>query len=294
MRGIDFQIQFERIIQEMHDNFISSDRPDTFTVYKFINQAQIRYLNEKYISFSSVKENVEYIQQRAGDLNSLIKTRVFSTSVSPAGPYYGKSKYITLIDDYVYYIRSDSYLKRTDAIPIITAAYIPNKVVPYSDLERLLKTPWNYPILRNPVVVFEEDDRIYVIYDSYTTTLTQVSLTYLRRPYNFDINYQEFTGSIPEATVPAGTKMRALTTIANYVGNSYVIGDYFTKISGYNTIGGSEMVCTPHDGLNITTECEFPYQVHDEILDMAVKMYIEEVKFRLDIIAAQKEQQASL
>ncbi len=49
MRGIDLQIQFERVIQEMNDAFISRERPDTFTVYKFINQAQIRYLNEKYI-----------------------------------------------------------------------------------------------------------------------------------------------------------------------------------------------------------------------------------------------------
>ena len=290
MRGIDLQIQFERVIQEMNDAFISRERPDTFTVYKFINQAQIRYLNEKYISFKSVKENIEYIQQRAGDLNSLIKTRVYSTSAAPTGLYYGKAKYITLLDDYVYYIRSDSYLTRSDAIPVLTAAYIPNKTVSYSDLSRLLQTPWNIPILRNPIVVFEEDNRIYIIHDSYTTGPTLVSLTYLRRPYNFDTSYTEFTASIPNATVPIGTKLRAITAIASYHdGSSYSIGDYFTKVSGYNSIGADEIVCSPHDAIDITTECEFPYQVHDEILNMAVSMYVEEAKFRLNILGVDKQ-----
>jgi len=289
MRGIDLQIQFERVIQEMNDAFISRERPDTFTVYKFINQAQIRYLNEKYISFKSVKENIEYIQQRAGDLNSLIKTRVYSTTTAPTGLYYGKAKYIKLLDDYVYYIRSDSYLTRSDAIPVLTATYIPNKTVSYSDLSRLLQTPWNIPILRNPIAVFEENDRIYLIHDSYTNTLTQVSLTYLRRPYNFDTNYSEFTASIPNATVPVGTRLRAITAIADYVGAAYSIGDYFTKTSGYNSIGAAETVCSPHDAIGVTTECEFPYQVHDEILNMAVSMYVEEAKYRLNILGVEKQ-----
>lgn len=294
MRGIDFQIHFERIIQEMSKSFITEERPDTFTIFKFINQAQIRYLNEKYLSFSSVKDTIKFVQERAGDLNSLIKTVVFSTSTSPAGPYFGKSKYITLLDDYVYYIRSDSSLKRTDAIPINSAVYVPNKVVPHRDLDRLLSTPWNYPILRNPVVVFEEDKRIYVIHDEYTNTLSLVSLTYLRRPYNFDTSYEAFTQNIPNSSVPVGTKMRALTTISSYVGESYSIGDYFLKQSGYNTIGAAEIVCTPYDTIDETAECEFPYQVHDEVLTLAVKMYIEEAKFRLNVKQSEEEQKKAV
>ena len=61
MRGIDFQIQFERVIQEMSDAFISEERPDTFTIFKFIGQAQIRYLKEKYINLPTTRENIEYI-----------------------------------------------------------------------------------------------------------------------------------------------------------------------------------------------------------------------------------------
>ncbi len=73
------------------------------------------------------------------------------------------------------------------------------------------------------------------------------------------------------------------------MGKSYSIGDYFTKVSGYTTIGAAEIVCSPHDAIDVTTECEFPYQVHDEILNMAVSMYVEEAKYRLNILGVEKQ-----
>jgi len=281
MRGIDFQIQFERVIQEMSDAFISEERPDTFTIFKFIGQAQIRYLKEKYISLPTTRENIEYIQRRSDDLKNLIKTVVFPTP-SPAsdatlGVYSGRAKFVDMIDDYIFYIRSDSEMTRTDAIPIASGQYVPNKIIPHSELERLLDTPWNYPIIRNPAVVFEENNRIYVVHDTYTSDISNVSLTYLRRPYNFDTSYTAY--GTPISAVGPGIKMRALTTTV-YAGVTYKVGDYLTKAGDTLTSG---TVCTPYDAIDETDECEFSYHTHDDILRLAVQMYIEESKFRLNI-----------
>jgi len=282
MRGIDFQIQFERVIQEMSSAFISEERPDTFTVFKFIAQAQIRYLKEKYISLPTTEENVRYIQQRSDDLKNFIKTVVFSTSPATLGVYSGKAKYIDMLDDYVYYVRSDSQVTRSDAIEIASAKYVPNRIVPHSEIDVLISTPWNYPILRNPIVVFEESDRIYIIHDTYTATLPNVSLTYLRRPYNFDTNYETFaSGGTLLSGIGTGIKMRALETSV-YMGATYQKGDYITKVVSQNTLT-SGSVCTPYDAISETDECEFSYHTHDDILQLAVKMYIEEAKFRLNI-----------
>jgi len=278
MRGIDFQIQFERVIQEMSDAFISEERPDTFTIFKFIGQAQIRYLKEKYINLPTTKENIEYIQRRSDDLKNLIKTVVFvNPDAATLGVYSGRAFQIDMIDDYVFYIRSDSEMTRTDAIPIASGQYVPNKIIPHSELERLLDTPWNYPIIRNPAVVFEENSRIYVVHDTYTSDISNVSLTYLRRPYNFDTSYTVY--GLDVTAVGAGIKMRALTTTV-YDGVTYKVGDYLTKDG--NTLS-SGTVCTPYDAIDETDECEFSYHTHDDILRLAVQMYIEEAKFRLNI-----------
>ena len=280
MRGIDFQIQFERAIQEMSDAFITEERPDTFTVFKFIGQAQIRYLKEKYLSMPTMEENVLLLQKRSDDLRNLIKTVRFDINAAPAGVYYGKAIYIDMLDDYVHYVRSDSQLTRTDAITISSATYIPNRVIPHSEIDPLISTPWNYPILRNPIAVFEENDRIYIIHDTYTTIPTYVSVTYLRRPYNFDTNYTAYGLNI--AAVAKGIKMRALTA-TEYIGKDYSIGDYLTKVDGHDLLEGGSAVCTPYDAIPETAECEFSYHTHDDILRLAVQMYIEEAKFRLNM-----------
>lgn len=278
MRGIDFQIQFERVIQEMSKAFIAEERPDTFTIFKFIGQAQIRYLKEKYISLPTTRENIEFIQKRSDDLKNLIKTVVFaSPSSATLGVYNGRAKYIDMIDDYIFYIRSDSEMTRTDAIPISSGKYVPNRIIPHSELDNVLDTPWNYPILRNPVVVFEENNRIYIVHDTYTSGITNVSLTYLRRPYNFDTSYAELTTSI--SSIGTGIQMRAITPVT-YDGTDYSIGDYLTKVA-VDTITGT--ICTPYDAISETDECEFSYHTHDDILRLAVQMYIEEAKFRLNI-----------
>ncbi|MCD6328787.1 MAG: hypothetical protein J7M10_00285 [Candidatus Cloacimonetes bacterium] len=284
MRGLDFQIQFERVIQEMSDVFISEERPDTFTIFKFIGQAQIRYLKEKYINLPTTRENIEFIQRRSDDLKNLIKTVVFaSPDNATLGVYAGRAKYIDMIDDYVFYIRSDSEMTRTDAIPIASGQYVPNKIIPHSELDNVLDTPWNYPILRNPVVVFEENKRIYVVHDTYTSAISNISLTYLRRPYNFDTSYAELTTDV--SSVGDNIKMRALTAVT-YDGTDYSIGDYLIKESGKDTITGT--ICTPYDAIDETTECEFSYHTHDDILRIAVQMYIEEAKFRLNIKPAKQ------
>lgn len=279
MRGIDFQIHFERIIQEMSDAFIDRERPDTFTIFKFIGQAQIRYLKEKYLSLPTTEENIRYLQQRSDDLRNLIKTVVISTSAATTGVYSGKAKYIDVLDDYVHYVRSDSQVTRTDAIAIASATYVPNKIVSHSEIDRLISTPWNYPILRSPVVVFEESDRIYIIHDTYTATLPNVSLTYLRRPYNFDTQYTAY--GVDVSDVATGIRMRALTATV-YLGTTYQVGDYLTKVVNQNPLT-SGTVCTPYDAIDETAECEFSYHTHDDILRLAVQMYIEEAKFRLNI-----------
>ena len=46
MTGLEMQIEFERMLQLSNPNLEYSERPDTETIYAYLNKAVLKMLNE--------------------------------------------------------------------------------------------------------------------------------------------------------------------------------------------------------------------------------------------------------
>ena len=181
MTVAEMQFEFEILIQTMWEGFKELERPNTYTVLRFLNLAQNRYIKEKYLSNPDMRANIEFVRKRSDDLRNLIK-RYGTTSPVLSHPATGASNrvIITLPSDYLFYIRSDSRVTRT-ALPVVTQQWTPNRETNYDEIFNIETGIYNTPILPHPIIVFEESDRLVIYYDSYTS-ITGYEVTYLRKP----------------------------------------------------------------------------------------------------------------
>jgi hypothetical protein len=180
MNNIEMQYEFTKLIQEMDESFEAIKRPTSETIFRMLNYSIDRYIKQKYLSGPSMKQNIQEIQYRADDLRNLI---VRDVEILPAGApgTYTQKVVMTAPANYMFYIRSDSKITRTVSPIITTPEWTPNRVANYDEIDKIVTSPTNKPILRKPVVLFGEFDSIYVHYDGYTYIDT-LALTYLRKP----------------------------------------------------------------------------------------------------------------
>jgi hypothetical protein len=224
MTNIEMQYEFSKLIQEMDESFESIKRPSSETIFRMLNYAINRYIKEKYLSGPTMAQNIQQVQYRADDLRNLIVSFTTAYPVTPLSPYTHFIK-ATLPENYMFYIRSDSKILRS-AIPVMTNyEWTPNRVANYDEIDKIVTSPTNKPILRMPVVVFEGQNIMSIHFDRYTV-ISDVSITYLRVP----------------------------------------------KL----------LVLDLYDVTKETTECELAIHTHEEIVKLAVAMYIDEYKFHLN------------
>lgn len=176
----EMQFEFEILLQTMWDGFSETERPSTYDVLRFLNLAQNRYIKDKYLSNPDMRSNIEFVRKRSDDLRNIIKRHGGPAPISVPATGPDNRVIISLPNDYLFYIRSDSKVTRT-ALPVATEKWTPNRETNYDEVEDVITGIYNTPILPNPIVVFEEYDRILIIHDSYTT-INGLELTYLRNP----------------------------------------------------------------------------------------------------------------
>ena len=192
MTVAEMHFEFQILLETMWDEFKETERPDSFTVLKYLNLAQDRYIKDKYLSNPNMKANVEMVQKKTDDLRNIIKrdTRTVFTAIA-TGP---SNRYlISLPDDYLFYIRADIKITRSD-LPAVIEEWTPVRVTDYDEVYKITTGIYNKPILPEPVIVFEESDNIVIYKDDYTTLIGpgtgggNLELTYLRQPYTMVID----------------------------------------------------------------------------------------------------------
>lgn len=195
-----------------------------------------------------LRENKEWLQKRDDVLKSIIKRSILfdaatgiileaepSTAIGgavgtfPGGTIpsgveitYDQGIDIPLPTDYYFYIRSNSKVTGT-YLSLTSAKWVGNRVISHSDLERVITSAYNTPILRMPCVLFE-DARVLLYKDAYTN-IFNVDVTYVRKP--------------------------------------------------------KKLVLTVVDSDTETTTCELSELTHNEIVDLAVNIFVQEAKYRL-------------
>ncbi|HPQ79724.1 MAG TPA: hypothetical protein PLG47_04690 [Candidatus Dojkabacteria bacterium] len=186
MTGLEMQIEFERLLYTSNPEYSTSQKLDTDEIFAYLNVAQLRVMKAKYFPSANILENVRIIQSNVEDLRNLIK-RATPSLGSTIAAYSNYATLVALPADYLHYIRSDSAITRT-AVPVISStSIVPNKVIDYSEVDKVTVNDFNKPILRKPCIVFEESDNIIIFRDSYTT-ITAVYLTYLSTPNDISLS----------------------------------------------------------------------------------------------------------
>jgi hypothetical protein len=249
MTAREMQISFMKELTTINKDFEYPELPDSDTIFYFINLEQDRYLKENYISRSSVKDNVEFLQKKIDDLKQLITRKTLFTdiisSTEPTTPISTTYLYVSEIKagsdgalmfplptDYVYYIRSSSKLSGT-YLALSTKTWIENKLIEHSDVNNsILTNGLNTPILRNPHILLEKNPTgttlstaYMVMYRDSYSNLFNIEITYIRKP--------------------------------------------------------KSIVLVVSDSTNQTTECELANSTHTEIVSNAVRMFVEEFKYKL-------------
>lgn len=175
--------QFEMMLQTTSEVYNDSDKPDTDTILLYLNIAQIRYVKEKYLSQQTSDDNILSVSKRAEEFRGLVKGGEIAVAAME-DTHLTNSKMGALPSDFLFYIKSDTEVTRTTLYPISVATYIPNEVVNYNDIDKVITTPFNYPSILKPVFVFRDFHNtagFMVIYDRFTT-LSKVWITYIRTP----------------------------------------------------------------------------------------------------------------
>lgn len=262
MAARDMQISFENRIQQIRPDLELTNKLSSDVIFEYLNAATLRYCRDTYVLEDSTETGSRAFK-RVNDALKGLATRVTIDANKPSGDTNSFTTYmvrIKLPSNFMYYIRSTSRVTsnykwksapesiagtETDTVTnnhAQKALFVtPNKVIKEDEIDRILTTYYNRPILLNPYVVLTEsqetgntpetydpsdptDDKLWlnVIHDSYTT-IDSVDLYYYRRPRRFD-----------------------------------VIGV---------------------DGKNILDHCELAENVHMEIVELAIQMFLNDTRY---------------
>ena len=175
----DMLINFQSLLELTWKDFEESEKPGSDIMLKMLNLAYDRYIKEKYLSGVTMTDTILLLQKNPGDLYKMIK-RASGLTIDSVEDAPNRSL-ITLPDDYLYYIRSDSKLTRIDILAT-TNTWTPNREGTYEEVRKITTSPQNAEvIIKEPVVLFEQNSKLLIYTDSYTTLL-DIELTYLREP----------------------------------------------------------------------------------------------------------------
>lgn len=256
------QIAFENRITQIRPDLELTNKLSSDVIFEFLNAATLRFCRESYVLEDSTETGSRAFR-KVNDALKGLSTRVTLDANKPSGDTNSFTTYmvrVKLPTNYMYYIRSTSRVTsnykwktapssiagttETDTVTndkLQKALFVtPNKTIKEDEIDRILTTYYNRPILINPYVVLTEsaetaaadeynpsdpsDDKLWlnVIHDSYTT-VDSVDLYYYRRPHKFD-----------------------------------VIGV---------------------DGKNILDHCELAENVHMEIVELAIQMFLNDTRY---------------
>ncbi len=177
--------EFQHLLETTTELFQTTDRMSTQEVLDFMNYAQRRYMKSRYLPNDNMFEDVAAINLRLNELRNLIKSDVdlnITDVVDEQGVYWAMFG----SDDYFAYLSSSSKITRDSNPEETTERLVPNKLVTFHALQKNLTTPFNAPIIREPLVSLYRLDQtngvaMYILIDRYTT-LEGAKLNYIRFP----------------------------------------------------------------------------------------------------------------
>lgn len=178
MDAKQMQIEFERRLQLISPDLIIENKPNSETIFSFLNTATARRARDCYN-----EQNMDAIR------TLLVEKEIFQTGLTASGlPRFRLPN--TANEEYFLYINTLCKVRGTYK-QYLTTTLISTDLVPYQFIDKYRETAENQKsIIRIPAVALYSDQLtkfqyLIVASDSYTT-VDSVVLTYYRKPMTFN------------------------------------------------------------------------------------------------------------
>lgn len=291
MNLTELEILFHQKISEVHPRFKEENRPESFYIANYLNKAIREHIQERLLNLSSFEQRISAIDIHQDQFRELIISNKELTNAKS-------------ISNYNWTGRGNRYQAPSDMlIPIsVSCVHTRTEVYPYSEqkvfaqfvsrkqAERIVSDPANKAIFVRPIVFIDDKYYLTLIGDAYTGAITSPYLTYLKEPFDLSHEFTRLsstTATLSISDISNGSYFRMLST-GEYVNSSgtatiYEPGDKVLKVTGYNSI---DQVDSDRDlevgyPYKYTDTPEFPEFMHDILLEMAVRMFLEEGNLKL-------------
>ena len=182
---------FQALIEDISPRFKGQDKIDSHIILDYLNRTQDRYIKLKYFSGNSFKQNTFKISAMLDEFPDLIT--MTDTAIPPLftqvpGMPVGTTLFVSKPADMLGYIRADIEVSRTVVLPFATK-WIPMEEIDYNDIDGVLTTPFNIPILEVPLITYLSDllasssknAGFIVVIDAHTTP-SNLMVTYMKKP----------------------------------------------------------------------------------------------------------------
>ncbi len=151
MTTFEMQQLFETLLQTSSPLFNDSEKPDTDTIFRYLNEAQLKYIKDKYLSAPTFYERTRILGNSLNDLKNLI--HILDLTEVTTTPYYPntlifKSKIFSIW----HYISVAGIISRPSPnIYITDSTLIDLTPIEADDINKYLTTSINKPLILVPV-----------------------------------------------------------------------------------------------------------------------------------------------
>lgn len=196
MNILQMQIMFHDILENTSALFATtSERPTSTVVIGYLNEAQNRFFNERYLA-GDVIQNITIAKSLKTELRNLLESKTLTlTALTNSYPHAYKidDNYITW-EEFEYYVEGSIRVTRASILTTSSASGDFVELLPISalNLNKYITNYTNVPILPQPVIIVDNGLSAspgMVITDQYTTVKTlaggsgaQIQIVVLKRP----------------------------------------------------------------------------------------------------------------
>lgn len=246
MTAREMQMEFERRITLMNPDFEIKEKITSDTIFSFLNAYTERFVRNNYLQEDTVADDSRAQKKNVDALKGLVVRGLYDIEQKDQSNTDRTTDRVSLPEDYFLYIRSNSLLSKNYKLEQEINAMVGET----EDIDKYVVAP-------NKMI--REDDTDKVISSYYNKAIVLTPYIVLSNGNVADADKRLYINIIHDEY----TVVKKLDLV------------YYRKPKRFDVIGV--------DGVTILDHCELPENVHMEIVEGAVEMFITEAKYRLNM-----------